>query len=95
LGIERTTPSRAKPARSTTRSVDLGSSDEGVAIEGVRPIRAQLARSYRPNGCTLFCRDMQKRTLGPNNLEVSELGLGCMGMSQSYLPIPDKQEMVS
>jgi aryl-alcohol dehydrogenase-like predicted oxidoreductase len=38
---------------------------------------------------------MQKRTLGRSNLEVSALGLGCMGMSQSYLPIPDKREMVS
>jgi aryl-alcohol dehydrogenase-like predicted oxidoreductase len=37
---------------------------------------------------------MQTRTLGPNNLEVSALGLGCMGMSQSYLPIPDTQEMI-
>ena len=36
---------------------------------------------------------MQKRTLGAN-LEVSALGLGCMGMSQSYLPLPDRQEMV-
>ena len=31
---------------------------------------------------------MQKRTLGNSQLEVSALGLGCMGMSQSYLPIP-------
>ena len=38
---------------------------------------------------------MVRRTLGRNNLEVSALGLGCMGMSQSYLPIPDKQEMIS
>jgi aryl-alcohol dehydrogenase-like predicted oxidoreductase len=37
---------------------------------------------------------MQKRTLG-NNLEVSILGLGCMGMSRSYEPIPDRQEMLS
>jgi aryl-alcohol dehydrogenase-like predicted oxidoreductase len=35
---------------------------------------------------------MQKRTLG--TLEVSALGLGCMGMSQSYLPLPDRQEMI-
>jgi len=36
---------------------------------------------------------MQKRKLG--NLEVSPLGLGCMGMSYGYGPAPDKQEMIS
>lgn len=36
---------------------------------------------------------MQKRTLG--KLEVSALGLGCMGMSTSYGRVPDKQEMIS
>ena len=38
---------------------------------------------------------MQKRRLGKNNLEVSALGLGCMGMSWSYGPAKDKQEMIS
>src|SRR3984885_7326110 len=38
---------------------------------------------------------MQKRKLGNSNLEVSALGLGCMGMSQSYGPPGDKQEMIS
>jgi aryl-alcohol dehydrogenase-like predicted oxidoreductase len=39
---------------------------------------------------------MQKRTLGNSNLEVSAIGLGCMGMSQSYGPNPgDRQEMVA
>jgi aryl-alcohol dehydrogenase-like predicted oxidoreductase len=38
---------------------------------------------------------MQKRKLGNSNLEVSALGLGCMGMSDSYGPPKDKQEMIS
>jgi len=38
---------------------------------------------------------MQKRTLGQSNLEVSSIGLGCMGMSFSYGPPKDKQEMTS
>jgi aryl-alcohol dehydrogenase-like predicted oxidoreductase len=38
---------------------------------------------------------MQKRRLGKSNLEVSALGLGCMGMSFSYGPPKDKQEMIS
>jgi aryl-alcohol dehydrogenase-like predicted oxidoreductase len=38
---------------------------------------------------------MQKRTLGKSNLEVSAIGLGCMGMSYGYGPAADKQEMIS
>jgi aryl-alcohol dehydrogenase-like predicted oxidoreductase len=38
---------------------------------------------------------MQKRKLGKTNLEVSTLGLGCMGMSFGYGPPADKQEMIS
>jgi len=37
---------------------------------------------------------MEKRTLGKSKLEVSALGLGCMGMSFSYGTPPDKQEMI-
>jgi aryl-alcohol dehydrogenase-like predicted oxidoreductase len=36
---------------------------------------------------------LQKRTLGKSNLEVSVIGLGCMGMSFSYGPPKDKKEM--
>jgi aryl-alcohol dehydrogenase-like predicted oxidoreductase len=38
---------------------------------------------------------MQKRKLGNSNLEVSALGLGCMGMSFGYGPAADKRKMIS
>ena len=38
---------------------------------------------------------MHKRKLGKSNLEVSAIGLGCMGMSYGYGPAGDKQEMIS
>src|SRR6059036_3998775 len=38
---------------------------------------------------------MQKRKLGRSQLEVSALGLGCMGMSFGYGPAADKREMIS
>ena len=38
---------------------------------------------------------MQKRKLGNTGLEVSALGLGCMGMNHSYAPFPEKKEMIS
>ena len=38
---------------------------------------------------------MNKRKLGRSNLEVSAIGLGCMGMSSAYGPPKDKQEMIS
>src|SRR5438128_873411 len=38
---------------------------------------------------------MEKRKLGKSNLDVSALGLGCMGMSANYGPPPDRQEMIA
>ena len=38
---------------------------------------------------------MQKRKLGRGGLEVSAIGLGCMGMTHSYAPFPEKSEMIA
>lgn len=38
---------------------------------------------------------MQRRKLGNSNLEVSALGLGCMGMSFSYAPFPEKKDCIA
>src|SRR6267154_3643601 len=46
-------------------------------------------------GLTLEGETMQKRKLGNSNLEVSALGLGCMGMSFGYGPAADTREMIS
>lgn len=37
---------------------------------------------------------MKTRKLGNSNLEVSSIGLGCMGLNFSYGPAPDKKEMI-
>src|SRR5690349_17409435 len=38
---------------------------------------------------------MQQRELGRSGLTVSAIGLGCMGMTHGYFPLPDRQAMVT
>jgi aryl-alcohol dehydrogenase-like predicted oxidoreductase len=51
--------------------------------------------NIRTNHRTKEEPNMKMRTLGKSGLEVSAVGLGCMGMSFSYGPAKDKQEMIA
>jgi len=57
--------------------------------------RAEREVSYFRTSTQHEGLEMQKRKLGKSNLEVSAIGLGCMGMSYAYGPAGDKNEMIA
>src|SRR3954463_1987503 len=60
-----------------------------------KKVRRGMASGGKAPGATSKERQMQTRKLGNSNLEVSAIGLGCMGMSFGYGPPMDRQEAVS
>ena len=86
------------------RALENGLTREEIARQHHAPgVLRRLAAGHdrvadRPQGvragCDLGDRIMQTRILGNSGLEVSAIGLGCMGMSWSYGPAADTQEMV-
>src|SRR4249920_3119137 len=73
--------------RSARRPIPRRSSTTDAAV--VAPDARRSPRTGSPLG-----GEMDTRTLG-RNLEVSALGLGCMGMSSGFPPFPEPQEMVA
>src|ERR1700685_3883226 len=54
-----------------------------------------MARHWKKLKNIVMNAKMKKRKLGKSGLEVSALGLGCMGMSFGYGPPADKREMIA
>jgi aryl-alcohol dehydrogenase-like predicted oxidoreductase len=59
------------------------------------PRREEVYLRFRWNACLLKKLEMKKRKLGRSNLEVSVLGLGCMGINFGYGSAMDKQEAIA
>jgi aryl-alcohol dehydrogenase-like predicted oxidoreductase len=78
---------------------DLRESLYQPALQSAKIYLNQRINLDSRQACWIFIQNrsskMQKRKLGNSNLEVSALGLGCMGMSSAYGPAADKQEMIA
>jgi aryl-alcohol dehydrogenase-like predicted oxidoreductase len=84
-------PPRVRPEADMSR--------EQIALEVRLLVMPRRVNRFAPRGRTTPTlkrkAQMKKRTLGKSNLEVSAIGLGCMGMSFSYGPPKDKKEMIA
>jgi aryl-alcohol dehydrogenase-like predicted oxidoreductase len=70
---------------------------EQICMDGEVTVPSDVRGPTRP-GTTATTKGgttMKKRTLGTSGLEVSALGLGCMGMSQNFGPVPPRDEMIT
>ena len=67
---------------------------DGKAVDWMEPVSDEQYGAG-PAPVQRIKNEMQKRKLGNSGLEVSAIGLGCMGMSFSYGPLRDRQEMIA
>jgi aryl-alcohol dehydrogenase-like predicted oxidoreductase len=92
-------PETVRHKNRTTYLLDFGESGKKfIEIGKQRRLRETMLRfalQLRQSDFRSAGETMQKRKLGKSNLEVSAIGLGCMGMSFGYGPAGDKQEMIS
>jgi aryl-alcohol dehydrogenase-like predicted oxidoreductase len=82
-------------ADSLRRSADDRNADDGLCLAPEREHERGTAGSVGERNEHIEEATMNKRKLGKSNLEVSAVGLGCMGMSFGYGPPADKREMIA
>jgi aryl-alcohol dehydrogenase-like predicted oxidoreductase len=92
-------PETVRHQNRTTYLLDFGESGKNFIEIGkrrrLRETMLRFALQLRQSDFRSAGETMQERKLGKSNLEVSPIGLGCMGMSFGYGPAGDKQEMIS